>query len=216
MASIIQSINGSDLTLQAASGKTVVFISDVDGTVPLSVIATKSFVESTIATLINSAPGVLDTLGEIAAALEGDADFAETMSLALADKANSADVYTSAEVDTALADKANSADVYTSAEVDTALADKANSADVYTSAEVDTALADKANSADVYTSAEVDTALGRKQDEFVLVPTSSIGVDGDTIGQIAISSDYIFYCTATYTDGLSDIWARTPLTLETW
>jgi len=178
MASIIQSINGSDLTLQAASGKTVVFISDVDGTVPLSVIATKSFVESTIATLINSAPGVLDTLGEIAAALEGDADFAETMSLALADKANSADVYTSAEVDTALADKANSADVYTSA--------------------------------------EVDTALGRKQDEFVLVPTSSIGVDGDTIGQIAISSDYIFYCTATYTDGLSDIWARTPLTLETW
>jgi hypothetical protein len=197
MASIIQSIAGSDLTLQAATGRTVNFVSDADGTVSLSGMATKAFVASTIATLVNSAPGVLDTLGEIATALDGDANFAETMSLALADKANSADVYTSVEVDTALSDKANSADVYTSVEVDTALADKANSADVYTSV-------------------EVDTALSAKQTAFVLAPTASIGSVGDTIGQIAISATHIYYCTATYTDGLSDIWARTPLTLETW
>jgi hypothetical protein len=49
-------------------------------------LATTAFVQAAIATLINSAPGALDTLDELAAALGDDANFAATMTTALAGK----------------------------------------------------------------------------------------------------------------------------------
>lgn len=49
-------------------------------------LANTAFVQAAIAALINSAPGVLDTLDEIAAALGDDPDFAATMTTALAGK----------------------------------------------------------------------------------------------------------------------------------
>jgi hypothetical protein len=49
-------------------------------------LATTAFVQAAIATLINSAPGALDTLDELAAALGDDANFAGTMTTALAGK----------------------------------------------------------------------------------------------------------------------------------
>ena len=48
--------------------------------------ATESYVDSKITTLINAAPGALDTLDELANALSDDADFAGTMTTALATK----------------------------------------------------------------------------------------------------------------------------------
>jgi hypothetical protein len=50
-------------------------------------IATTAFVKSAIDTLVAAAPGVLDTLDELAAALGDDANFAATMTAALAAKA---------------------------------------------------------------------------------------------------------------------------------
>lgn len=50
-------------------------------------IATTAFVKAAIDALINSSPGVLDTLGELAAALGNDPNFATTMVNALAVKA---------------------------------------------------------------------------------------------------------------------------------
>jgi hypothetical protein len=49
-------------------------------------IASTAFVAAAVAALINSAPGVLDTLDEIAAALGDDPDFAATITTALAGK----------------------------------------------------------------------------------------------------------------------------------
>jgi hypothetical protein len=49
-------------------------------------LATTAFVAAAIATLINAAPGLLDTLDEIAAALGDDPNFAATMTTALANK----------------------------------------------------------------------------------------------------------------------------------
>lgn len=49
-------------------------------------LATTAFVATAIANLINSAPGALDTLAELAAALGGDANFATTVTNALAGK----------------------------------------------------------------------------------------------------------------------------------
>lgn len=49
-------------------------------------IATTAFVQAAISALVNSAPGALDTLNELAAALGNDSNFAATMTSALAGK----------------------------------------------------------------------------------------------------------------------------------
>lgn len=71
-------------------------------------------VSTAISNLVDNAPGTLDTLNELAAALADDENYASTITTALGTKANSTDV------DTALALKANITDV------DTALALKAD------------------------------------------------------------------------------------------
>lgn len=50
--------------------------------------STKGYVDTAVSGLVNSAPGALDTLNELAAALGNDANFATTMTTALANKAN--------------------------------------------------------------------------------------------------------------------------------
>lgn len=59
-------------------------------------LATTAFVQAAIAALVNSSPGALDTLNELAAALGNDPNFAATMTNALAGKmdksANGADI----------------------------------------------------------------------------------------------------------------------------
>ena len=50
-------------------------------------IATTSFVKTTISNLVDSAPGTLDTLNELAAALDDDPNFAKTVTNSIATKA---------------------------------------------------------------------------------------------------------------------------------
>lgn len=50
-------------------------------------LATTAFIQAAIAALVDSSPGTLDTLNELAAALGDDANFAATLTAALADKA---------------------------------------------------------------------------------------------------------------------------------
>ena len=68
-------------------------------------IATTSFVQSRISTIINSAPAALDTLTQLSAALNNDTDYAVTITNGLSQKANITDV------NNALALKANSSNV---------------------------------------------------------------------------------------------------------
>ena len=67
----------------------------------LSGYATEAYVTSKIEDVVGVAPAALDTLQELAYALNDDADFAGTMTSALAAKANSSDVYTKQEIDNA-------------------------------------------------------------------------------------------------------------------
>jgi hypothetical protein len=48
------------------------------------------------------------------------------------------------------------------------------------------------------------------------VPTTSKGSVNDVIGAIALDNAYIYYCTATYTDGIADIWKRVAWSNDTW
>lgn len=57
-------------------------------------IATTAFVQAAVIALINAAPGALDTLDELAAALGDDANFAATITAALAGKAATSHTHT--------------------------------------------------------------------------------------------------------------------------
>lgn len=227
MASVIQGQATGDLEFKAGTGRTVKFTTDALGSIDIAALATQGFVTAQINNIIDTAPGALDTLNELAAALGDDANYSTTITNALALKANAADVYTKTAVDT---------NIYTKAQTDTLLGGKANTAttlsgygisDAYTFEEVDLFLSYKASATDVYTKTEVDTAitdnnvafvnvgLAAKQDAFVAAPTSSIGSAQDVAGMIAVNGSYVYYCTAAF-DGTSNIWARVALTLETW
>ena len=54
--------------------------------------ATETYVTNAVSNLVNSAPGTLNTLNELAQALGNDANFATTIASQLGDKANSADL----------------------------------------------------------------------------------------------------------------------------
>jgi len=59
-----------------------------NATVDLSDYATESYVDTAVTNLVSSAPEALDTLNELAAALGDDANFATTVTNAIAEKAN--------------------------------------------------------------------------------------------------------------------------------
>lgn len=80
----------------------------------------------------------------------------------LANKANSADVYTKEQANELLNGKANAADVYSKDEADDLLDAKANAADVYSKNDVDGLVAPLAKSADVYSKTEADGLLAGK------------------------------------------------------
>lgn len=66
-------------------------------------LATEEFVETEVAALVGSAPETLDTIEELATALNNNKDIITVLNDSIATKANKTDVYTKAEVDAAIA-----------------------------------------------------------------------------------------------------------------
>jgi hypothetical protein len=58
--------------------------------------------------------------------------------------------------------------------------------------------------------------VGPKFRVFADAPTASTGAVGDQAGQVAFNGSYIYYCTADYSDGLSNIWKRVAWSADTW
>lgn len=52
--------------------------------------------------------------------------------------------------------------------------------------------------------------------QLVSIPTTSKGQSGDKINMMAANNTYLYYCTANYTDGLTDIWKRIQWSNNTW
>ena len=80
--------NTADLATVATTGA----YSDLTGT-PTG-LATETYVDTAVSNLVDTAPDALNTLNELAAALNDDADFAGTVTTSLAAKANTADLAT--------------------------------------------------------------------------------------------------------------------------
>lgn len=77
-----------------ASWTLYAFSSSITIGVDTSVIATQAYVNTAISNLIDAAPGALDTLNELAAAINDDASFASTVTTSLGTKLNITDAAT--------------------------------------------------------------------------------------------------------------------------
>jgi hypothetical protein len=103
--------------------------------VDTDVISTKAYVDQEVAALVDSAPAVLDTLNELAAAIGDDANFVTTVTTGLSEKvAKAGDTMTGAL--TLNADPVNALHAATKQYVDQAETDAVSSANSYTDAEV--------------------------------------------------------------------------------
>lgn len=86
------------LTVDSNGNITVIAIDDyLDSYVSNNSIATESYVTTAINNLVDTAPTTLDTLNELAAALNDDANFASTVTTALGTKLNTSDFTTTAD-----------------------------------------------------------------------------------------------------------------------
>lgn len=76
-------------------------IADVVREADIADMATKTYVDTSVSNLVNSAPATLDTLKELSDALGSDPNFATTMTTALGTKVNATDMValTNAEID---------------------------------------------------------------------------------------------------------------------
>lgn len=96
-------VSATDTVLQAIqklNGNAAALIDDVSAstTTVYSSNRTDSQIAAAVANLVNSSPAALDTLAELASSLGNDANFATSMTNALALKANSSDIYTRTEL----------------------------------------------------------------------------------------------------------------------
>jgi phage-related tail fiber protein len=163
---------------------------------------TSASIDEAIARLIGSAPGAVDTIEELARALNNNPNFASDVINGLAEKANKAttlagynitDAYTKAVMDQTFkskADKANTlagygiGDAYDAATMDRALSDKANKAsslagygitDAYTKAIMDQTLKTKADKATTLGGYGISDAIRNSNP----LPNGSIDIHGE-------------------------------------
>lgn len=97
---LVSAINEVKVTADAASGTLGSIINDTTPSLTTVYSSTKTDaqVAAAVSALVASSPAALDTLNELATALGGDANFATTTATAIGLKANSADVYTQAQL----------------------------------------------------------------------------------------------------------------------
>lgn len=117
------------LTVDSSGNITVIAIDDyLDAYVASNSLATETYVTTAISNLIDSAPSTLDTLNELAAALNDDANFASTVTTALGTKLNTSDFTTTANTWLGTKSTSNLAEgtnlYYTDSRFDTRLATK--------------------------------------------------------------------------------------------
>lgn len=121
-----RTINGkalsSNITLSASDVG-----ADASGAATSALNSAKAYTDSEIAALINGAPTTLDTLDEIAAALEDNADIVEVLESAIGAKANASDLTShTGNKNNPHGVTAAQVNAYTKSEVDTKLETKAN------------------------------------------------------------------------------------------
>ena len=141
--------------------------------------ATKGYVDTSIASVIDSAPGALDTLNELAAALGDDANFSTTVTNSLATKLN-------------LSGGTMSGNIAMGGNTVTGLATPTASSDAVTKGYMDTIFGDTASAA--ASAAAAEAAYDSFDDRYLGAKASSPSVDND--GNALITGALYFDTTA--------------------
>jgi len=139
---------------------------EIDGAITelnLSSYAPISYVDTRVASLVNTAPSTLDTLKELADALGNDADFANTVATQLGNKADKSTTYTKTQVDTAITNasntiNANFANYYNKSETISQINDTLT--DYYNKTAVDNKLATNYSNAQTYINNRIAALIG--------------------------------------------------------
>ena len=147
-----------------------------------------SLIDTKISALVDSATEELNTLKELATAIQGNQSTITAINNAITSKADKATTYTKTEVDTELAKKANTADVFTKSEtysqsaIDTSLslkADKATTLQGYgitdAVSSTDSRLSDARRASDVYEWAKAASKPTYSFSEITNTPTTVSG-----------------------------------------
>ena len=147
-----------------------------------------SLIDTKISALVDSAPEELNTLKELATAIQGNQSTITAINNAITSKADKATTYTKTEVNTELAKKANTADVFTKSEtysqsaIDTSLslkADKATTLQGYgitdAVSSTDSRLSDARRASDVYEWAKAASKPTYSFSEITNTPTTVSG-----------------------------------------
>ena len=147
-----------------------------------------SLIDTKISALVDSAPEELNTLKELATAIQGNQSTITAINNAITSKADKATTYTKTEVDTELAKKANTTDVFTKSEtysqsaIDTSLslkADKATTLQGYgitdAVSSTDSRLSDARRASDVYEWAKAASKPTYSFSEITNTPTTVSG-----------------------------------------
>ena len=153
-------------------------------------VATESYVTTQISNLIDSAPGTLDTLNELAAAINDDPNFFSSIPTATSDLTNDSGYITSASLPTDISQLTDSTNL------------------------IPTNVSDLTNDTGFITSASLPTDISQLTDTTNLIPTNVSDLTNDT-GFIT-SSALSGYATETYVDtAVSNLIDSAPGTLDT-
>jgi hypothetical protein len=131
--------------------------------------ATKSYVDTAVANLVDSAPSVLNTLNELAAAIGDDASFVTTVTASIGTKVAKAGDSMTGNLDFGGTNKV------------TSLAAPTSSGDAANKLYVDTAESDAVASANSYTDDEIDLVSGNLS-AHEIATTAVHGVAGNVVG----------------------------------
>lgn len=152
---------------------------------------TKTDIDLRIQGVVDAAPAALDTLKELASALGDDANFAGTITAALANKADKATTYTKTEVDGAISAykpvATNSSlgmvkpGVNVTIAEDGTISAAAGYSDAQAQAALASALTAKADKATTYTKVEVDALLSAQATALTNAFTAAIAAAMDTV-----------------------------------
>ena len=147
-----------------------------------------SLIDTKISALVDSAPEELNTLKELATAIQGNQSTITAINNAITSKADKATTYTKTEVNTELAKKANTTDVFTKSEtysqsaIDTSLALKADKATTLQGygitdavSNTDSRLSDARRASDVYEWAKAASKPTYSFSEITNTPTTVSG-----------------------------------------
>ena len=168
-----------------------------------AVTTANAYTDTEIAALVDSAPALLDTLNELAAAIGDNPNYAADLATSVGEKvAKAGDIMTGALV--LHADPANNLEAATKQYVDTAETDAVSSANAYTDTReglittayqsyADTAESDAVTTANSYTDGEITTALSTAQGYANTAETNAIAhADALTTDDVAEGTTQYF------------------------